>query len=375
MVDSLTNAVLVITLFQLLVLAAVLFRQKSGKLLSRNFLIIFLLTKAFLITRWSVFKFGLLQYQDQLVFYQLSSAFFLLLAPILYFYIKSICIKNINFKRNDVIHALPFLGLFIFKGLLVYNYFSDNVLHNSALINFLFTNHWAVFWFVNLVQIFIYILLMIQVFKQYQNNFQAINTNGNKANLNWLKSLIFLISLHWLFISSRSTLALLDFQLQIVIKLLDLFSISIFLGFTTYLVIKGLNQLKLLNGVQEKSKYANSVLTENALKKYAHELSQFMNTQKPYLDPSVTLEELAQKLSIPGWQLSQVINEYYNQNFFNYINSHRIEEAKQLLSRSDNGKKTVLQILYEVGFNSKSTFNSAFKKHTGITPSQYKDLN
>ena len=72
------------------------------------------------------------------------------------------------------------------------------------------------------------------------------------------------------------------------------------------------------------------------------------------------------------YQLSQVINTSLGQNFYNLINSYRVEEAKQQLSASDKQNQTILAIAYDVGFNSKSVFNKAFKKFTGTTPSKYR---
>ncbi|KAB2844021.1 MAG: AraC family transcriptional regulator, partial [Melioribacteraceae bacterium] len=85
-----------------------------------------------------------------------------------------------------------------------------------------------------------------------------------------------------------------------------------------------------------------------------------------------TIRELAENLNIHPNHLSQIINEKLGQNFFDFINSYRIKEAEKLLLK--NGKKTILEIAFEVGFNSKSTFNAAFKKHTGVTPTAYKNL-
>ena len=96
-----------------------------------------------------------------------------------------------------------------------------------------------------------------------------------------------------------------------------------------------------------------------------------METEKPFLIPELTLNQLAEKVSIPPRSLSEVINSIFHQNFFDYINSYRIQEAKQLLMNS-NDNKTILYILLEVGFNNKSVFNNAFKKHTGMTPTQWK---
>jgi YesN/AraC family two-component response regulator len=96
-----------------------------------------------------------------------------------------------------------------------------------------------------------------------------------------------------------------------------------------------------------------------------------MDKEKPYLNPTLTLKELSTELSIPSRYLSQIINEHMQSNFYDYISKYRIEEAKKLLSDL-SCDKTVLEILYEVGFNSKSSFNTAFKKFTGITPSRFK---
>jgi AraC-like DNA-binding protein len=97
-----------------------------------------------------------------------------------------------------------------------------------------------------------------------------------------------------------------------------------------------------------------------------------METVKPWLDPDLTLEQLAGQLALRPRVLSQVINEDLGQNFFEFINRYRIGEAKALLMDPADKKMTVLEVLYQVGFNSKSSFNTLFKKQTGVTPSEFK---
>ncbi len=77
-------------------------------------------------------------------------------------------------------------------------------------------------------------------------------------------------------------------------------------------------------------------------------------------------------LKVQPRQLSQVINSTFRKNFFDFINQYRIEEARQLFSDPAQASKTILEILYQVGYNSKSAFNTAFKKQTGQTPTQYR---
>jgi AraC-like DNA-binding protein len=100
-----------------------------------------------------------------------------------------------------------------------------------------------------------------------------------------------------------------------------------------------------------------------------------MEREKPFLNPGLTLSDISEKTSIPVRSLSEVINNSLNKNFYDFINSYRIKESQRLLEDSAVNRKTVLEILYEVGFNTKSSFNEAFKRHAGLTPTQYKKRN
>ena len=97
-----------------------------------------------------------------------------------------------------------------------------------------------------------------------------------------------------------------------------------------------------------------------------------MQSQRSYLEPELTLNDLATQIAVKPKLLSQVINELMHRNFFEFINHYRIEEAKRLLTNPKDKKITVLEVMYEVGFNSKSSFNTLFKKHTGLTPGEFK---
>ena len=100
-----------------------------------------------------------------------------------------------------------------------------------------------------------------------------------------------------------------------------------------------------------------------------------MQQNKPFLDPSLSLETLAKQINLPRNEVSLSINKIIGQHFFDFVNSYRINfAAKMLITNDGQPQKTVLEILYEVGFNSKSSFNSAFKKHLLMTPSQYRKL-
>lgn len=111
-------------------------------------------------------------------------------------------------------------------------------------------------------------------------------------------------------------------------------------------------------------------LLEN-LNSYKEKIEGFMNKQKPYTNAGLTLNELASKLKMSPHLLSKVINEGYDKNFFDFINEYRIEEFKQRFEDPRNKQYTMLAIAFEVGFNSKTAFNRAFKKMTQQTPREY----
>ncbi|VUD41589.1 Melibiose operon regulatory protein [Thalassocella blandensis] len=101
-------------------------------------------------------------------------------------------------------------------------------------------------------------------------------------------------------------------------------------------------------------------------------LEQAMVKDKLYLECDLTLEVLASHLNISSRSMSNVINRHYHCNFFEYINSYRIEEAKVLMKDEQFSDCTILDIMYKAGFNSKATFNAFFKKTVGMTPRQYR---
>ncbi len=123
---------------------------------------------------------------------------------------------------------------------------------------------------------------------------------------------------------------------------------------------------------QPVKKYEWSSLRPETSERYLRRLLQSMEQEKLYLDAELTVAKLADKLSIPPPHLSQIINEGLKQNFVDFINTYRVEEAKRKLLDPLKRHYTVLAIAEEAGFNSKSSFNAAFKKHTQMTPSEFR---
>jgi AraC-like DNA-binding protein len=120
------------------------------------------------------------------------------------------------------------------------------------------------------------------------------------------------------------------------------------------------------------TKYSGSRLSDSEAKQYTEKLTDYMKSAKPYLNPDLSLPQLASDLNISSHYLSQVINEQFNLNFFDFVNGYRVDTFKEKIIDPGFRNFSLLGIAFECGFNSKSAFNRIFKQSTGITPSQYK---
>ena len=143
--------------------------------------------------------------------------------------------------------------------------------------------------------------------------------------------------------------------------------------FINLVLVKALNQPAIFSGIaqEETEKYAMSNLGSEEIENYKNQLTKLMHANLPYLNADLKSKDLAEKLGVSPKVLSQVINQSFNQNFFDFINTFRCEEVKSVLQGPDK-KITIIEAMYQSGFNSKSSFNKEFKKLTGQTPSEFK---
>jgi len=107
----------------------------------------------------------------------------------------------------------------------------------------------------------------------------------------------------------------------------------------------------------------------------ANKIKVFMEKEKPYLNPALTIHDLSEKIELPVYQLSKTINKAFHKNFFEFVNSYRIDEFKTKVCLKEFKNYTILGIALECGFNSKSAFNRIFKEQTGFTPGEFRKIN
>ncbi len=151
--------------------------------------------------------------------------------------------------------------------------------------------------------------------------------------------------------------------------------------FLYWLLLKALRNPGLFTGILSELQLVRSMVSETRNpashlstreSDQVHNLMVYMIEKKPYLDASLSINKLASLTKIPPKELSILINHKLNKHFYDFINEFRIKKAKEILADKSQNNLTILEILYQVGFNSKSSFNTLFKKYTGLTPTQYR---
>lgn len=168
---------------------------------------------------------------------------------------------------------------------------------------------------------------------------------------------------------------LLILLLVVGVPAVDLYHNIIYTLFIMTLFAFGYNELIYSNlmaaPVIKEEKYKKSNLKADSSKRIAESLERYMQEHKPYLNSEMTLKNLSDLVGEQPHTLSQVINENFGQNYYEFINSYRIEEAKRIMKEPAYQNYTLTAIGFEVGFNSKSAFYTAFKKATNETPAKY----
>jgi YesN/AraC family two-component response regulator len=123
----------------------------------------------------------------------------------------------------------------------------------------------------------------------------------------------------------------------------------------------------------DKSRPQKPKLNEDRIGDIARRITALMEEEKMYQQTELTLQQLADKIQIPAYQVSQVLNDGMKKSFYDLVNGYRVENAKRLLIDPKNSNYTILSVGFEAGFNSKTTFNTVFKKFTGHTPTDFRE--
>jgi AraC-like DNA-binding protein len=287
--------------------------------------------------------------------------------PLIYFFSLHIKNRSLNWKPAFILHFLPFLLMEVLVIVFHISYSREEV---QEIITTLVSQNLEPIAILGMAPVFLhlftYILLAQQSLNKHRTN---LKQNYSTLEISWAFSLVRMVLLIFL-ISLLSTIAqYLGTPRTYTILLLAIILISIFL--TLRILLYALNRPIFHAVVKPGSSFD---LTRQENERISEQIKLVLGGEKLYKDPNLTLKDLALALDTAERTVSYVINDSMADNFYDLVNDYRINEAKQILQNSKDHKQTVLEVLYEVGFNSKSSFNTQFKKKTGMTPSEFKRL-
>jgi AraC-like DNA-binding protein len=156
----------------------------------------------------------------------------------------------------------------------------------------------------------------------------------------------------------------------------DIILLFIFLFFIYYLITKPeMLPMERRGLVKSDKKYANVNLPDRTRRQYVEKLEGYMMNNQAFLDENISVPQISKVLNIPRHHLSMTINIEFKQNFYSYVNCHRIKYAENLLKDPVKREESILMIAFSSGFQSKTSFNKAFKSLNRMTPSEYRQIN
>lgn len=365
----------ILTAFLLLILSIFLLSYRKGNRLSNLLLSAFFFLNIIFVLQYLLIHLGFWFKYPPL--YLTSNSLTYFMGLLLYFYTKSLCYKDFRIEKKELIHVLPFLFLVI--SIFAYYHLKFIFVPDAASLkgtaitqDKILTRYEILVYFCILYGFLVfYCVMSLKTLSEYRRNLKNQFSNINYIDLSWLILVIAAYFSIWLIDLVVYLLLFIPQFPNIILSVLNKSSGIINFVFAIYIVYKGLNQSDIFAGII-KEKYKTARLPQPEIDELKNKIKSTMTSQKPYLDPDLALDNLAELLSIPARQLSQVINVAFNQNFFDFISDHRIREAKQMLSDPAYKNQTILAILYDVGFNSKSSFNHLFKNKAGMTPSEFR---
>ena len=301
----------------------------------------------------------------------LQISFTLLHGPFLYLYTCKLTIEKTKYNNTDYLHFFPFVFI-VLLSLVIASFSLDTkiLIKLIAIAGIMSGLTYCVLVFINL----------IEHKKRIKDKFSFSET----INLQWLFRLTVGLFIIWIG-GSISGILLRFFNFNIpILWMFTVIPVFIFyIGFygikqniiyssNIIHIVKQENVLTKANR-QNSDRYKKSGLQKQSMKLINERLLNVMQTEQLFLNSTLSLLELSEHLKIPSHHITQTLNEYTNQSFYDFVNLYRVEEFKKKVFAPENSSFSLLGIAFDCGFNSKSSFNRIFKKYTNQAPSEYKN--
>jgi len=283
-----------------------------------------------------------------------------------YMFICSLVDTRFRIKSYRWLHFLPFLVVVIILSKQFYFVASEEklkLLDRSSefydtvrILDILFS-----------IQVVLYNVAVIVKYSKYRKRVKEL-TNIRPEYDTWIRIAIFTFLIACIITITGKVLG----YFNIPVKVNSFFISDVaFLFFYSILFFVSITSPGLVHSDEKKGKYWYSNLSSFEARELMIKLDAYVKETQIYRRPGLTIKDLSSGIGLSERHLSQVINDVNGQNFYDFVNFYRVEHSKRLLRQNTGNRKTMFDIFWESGFNSKTTFNTTFKKFTGQTPSEY----
>lgn len=295
--------------------------------------------------------------------------------PAIYLYTKSLMRRDFAIKPRHFVHLLPFCAavvVFFFAYYLQPVELKTQILLGQDLPGMPTSLPVALVIHGVFLSYLIYSVLAV---RKFAASVKTIFSDVESKQMSWLKVLLSGYAVIWT-ASLLYCLAFYIFKCSADIDYVLMVAGASGFLFINMLVVQALKQSAVFSGLtseetgllEEREADKETILPTDEQK---NRIERFMDSEKPFLNANLSLSQLAKQMGISPRDLSFVINRGFDKNFFDFVSDYRIGHATVLLKHLDGGK-SILEVMCESGFNSKSVFNTAFKQKTGMTPTQYR---
>lgn len=288
--------------------------------------------------------------------------------PFIYLYALSVIHAHFVLKPQHLLHASSFILVTLIS---IPWYFPDAFAPSAYRNSLDHTTGLFVMHFCHIHTQF-YIVALFVTLRNHKQILLANYSDVHISNYKWLLQMTFMLQLFLAFIFIKNMFRWFSkdyHDIDAARVVLLVFTIL----FLCWLLLKALHAPVIFRGVPTGPKETKSKKTPlSQLEQQAEMLKQYMLEKEPFLNPELTIQELAHQTQMPVREISELINQYFNQHFYDFVNTYRINKAKKLIKSNNSKSFTISEIIYLVGFNSKSSFYTVFKKQVGCTPKQYR---
>jgi AraC-like DNA-binding protein len=289
---------------------------------------------------------------------------FSLFGPLMFFYVRALTRRQFSFQEKDLLHAVPFVVLFA-----VFVAFAFMPDHARLTVSLNTALPWLF-----MAQMTAYFYFITRLLRNHRKNIRENFSFVEKINLQWMSFLTTGQAIIWpvAFYIEMTGGGSHEWNIVWLMVSVLMYTMGYF----------GLRQPEIFAGKFSegdvfpdavRKKYEKSVLSPEDSSEVVNKLDKLMGLEKLYLNSTLSLPDLAKRLGVSTHHLSQILNESIGVNFYEYVNGKRVEEAKQMLKDPKLNHLSIAGIGFEAGFNSLSAFNAVFKKHTGSTPSAFRE--